>query len=512
MKRLILLLLVGLRLAFATQGQTYFNERHELQPAGSCGALGLLARPDGYVTVGVANTGLNQEQPLQLAFFDTAGQLLQERLYQHAAGPILYPFSKGPFLELPDGGFAVGGSVVPTNRVGLGQLWRFNAAGDTLWTRTYRPANPLHLVFYQHCYVPADSGFALVGVEKTSATQWDMVLLRTDKNGHERWRSRFRSMPYNHGFNVCPTPDGGFLISGRTAIFPTFGPFVAAWFVVKTDANGQEQWRYILDGPFMDVAGPGVVLPDGSYLIGGLYSTYSDELQDISLPMLVRLNAQGQELWRRTYGPTSYNAGPAALRLLPDGTALFAGQMNQALPMNVVGTMAAFVVKVCAATGDSIWYRTYRNLPHPSDNYLRDLTPTSDGGFAATGFLHPRFPATGAASVWLFKADEHGYLQPGGAPPTTVACPPLGVEDEEDIGKGLDIYPNPSADGRFTLRQVRLGATSLTVSDALGRVVWRGKSNGAETAVDIQHHSAGLYLLRVQWPDGRSVMRKLVRE
>ena len=52
----------------------------------------------------------------------------------------------------------------------------------------------------------------------------------------------------------------------------------------------------------------------------------------------------------------------------------------------------------------------------------------------------------------------------------------------------------------------------LTVTDALGRVVWHGESNGAETAVDIQHHPAGLYLLRVQWPDGQQLTSKLVRE
>jgi Secretion system C-terminal sorting domain len=75
----------------------------------------------------------------------------------------------------------------------------------------------------------------------------------------------------------------------------------------------------------------------------------------------------------------------------------------------------------------------------------------------------------------------------------------------------VSVHPNPSADGRFVVRQVRLGATTLTVTDALGRVVWRGESSTAETLVDLSAAAAGVYVLRVQAPDGRTLTRKLVR-
>ena len=51
----------------------------------------------------------------------------------------------------------------------------------------------------------------------------------------------------------------------------------------------------------------------------------------------------------------------------------------------------------------------------------------------------------------------------------------------------------------------------LTVSDALGRLVWRGTARGAEAGVDVGRQPAGLYLLRVTRADGRTFTKKLVR-
>ena len=82
----------------------------------------------------------------------------------------------------------------------------------------------------------------------------------------------------------------------------------------------------------------------------------------------------------------------------------------------------------------------------------------------------------------------------------------------------LTVWPNPSADGRFTLSSLTPGPSPkgegrLTVSDALGRVVWQQtKADAAETVVDLSASAAGLYVLRVQWADGRQVVRKLLRE
>ena len=87
----------------------------------------------------------------------------------------------------------------------------------------------------------------------------------------------------------------------------------------------------------------------------------------------------------------------------------------------------------------------------------------------------------------------------------------MGVDlPESAAGAAVHVWPNPAPDGRFTVGGLGAGAT-LTVTDALGRLVWRGAARGAEAGVDLGRQPAGLYLLRVTRADGRILIRKLLR-
>ncbi len=73
---------------------------------------------------------------------------------------------------------------------------------------------------------------------------------------------------------------------------------------------------------------------------------------------------------------------------------------------------------------------------------------------------------------------------------------------------GLALYPNPAADGRFTL-QVPAAAT-VRVADALGRAVYAGPvAARTPLALDLSQRPAGVYVLRVCTPAGCET-RKLV--
>ncbi len=516
MKRFLLLSLLLVLDAFGASAQTYFNRQHALEPLGYSGGVGLLATDSGYTALGWGSAGPPYNRHVLVAFFDARGQARRHRLFARPGGQI---YVSG--LEaLPDGGFFTSGTLDLPITGSYGQLWRFTAAGDTLWTRTYLPApGQARLRLNQQCYVPADSGFALVGSQQLTSFPADLVLLRTDKNGRERWRRTFREQPFNKGFQIRLTLDGGFLLAGQTA--PNSGgggPFNSDWLVIKTDADGQEQWRYVLDGPHLDAASTAVCLPDGTYLIAGWVGTGETAADmPVGRSTLVHLDAQGQELWRRAYGPEHLAGFLCALHLLPDGGVVLAGQGAEPLFPQSTIAMRAFALKACAATGDSLWYRSYGYFSGPSSsNYPTDFIPTPDGGFVGTGYLHPGAPdPNGPQPIWLFKTDEHGYVTAGGTPPPTVACPRLvGVAEEAGARVGVEVWPNPSADGRFAMRATsapgRAGGR-LVVTDALGRLVWRGALAGPDTRVDLSREASGVYTLRLLWPDGRGLTRKLVR-
>ena len=169
-------------------------------------------------------------------------------------------------------------------------------------------------------------------------------------------------------------------------------------------------------------------------------------------------------------------------------------------PRNTHGVL----FKLCP-NGDSLWYRTHLMMPH-SDNYLRGLAATPDGGFVAAGFLHVTAPDTGTPDAWVFKVDSAGYLQAGGAP-VGVTCRPLGsgsaAADAADAAEAVAaLYPNPTA-GPVTLAYAvpagAGGAHVVVVVDAVGRHCGRYPlaSGRAETAFSVAALPAGVYTYRV---------------
>ena len=90
--------------------------------------------------------------------------------------------------------------------------------------------------------------------------------------------------------------------------------------------------------------------------------------------------------------------------------------------------------------------------------------------------------------------------------------PLTGVQEAAEWAASVSVYPNPSASGVFAVRVGSgAGGATLTVFDAVGRPVRQVAGTGEETRVDLSSFSAGVYVLRVRWPDGRATTKKLLR-
>lgn len=83
--------------------------------------------------------------------------------------------------------------------------------------------------------------------------------------------------------------------------------------------------------------------------------------------------------------------------------------------------------------------------------------------------------------------------------------------------RSLNVYPNPSASGVFALQvdEPALRAAPYSVLDVTGRVVRRAAAaapTAAPRTIDLRGQAAGLYTLRLDTADGRTVVQKLVVE
>jgi hypothetical protein len=108
---------------------------------------------------------------------DSSGKSVWTRIYGNA------PVSDARRVQqTTDGGYILGGSIAsPVDLISKMSLVKTNAAGDTLWTKTYGGAQNDYGVGVVQT---SDSGYALVGTtESFGAGSGDIYVIKTDKNG-----------------------------------------------------------------------------------------------------------------------------------------------------------------------------------------------------------------------------------------------------------------------------------------------------------------------------------------
>ena len=492
-------------LPYFGQGQTYFNQRYANPTAGAqTGFTTIAVRDSGFLAVGIAyNYPAGVWGSLCLQFLAPDGQPERARYYSPGATP----GGANALQRLPDGGYILSTQYVPAGFpiTRFTRLWRFNALGDTLWTRQWtrqRGEVPQSL-----CVLP-DGGFALTGDIATGPAAGGasaMVLTRTDSAGHVLWWQTYTNLLQNRGTTVSACRDGGFLLGGFSYNGGHYDTFV-----VKTDSLGQEQWRRIFGTTTQNEGAAAIcALRDGTYIVAASAGTRQVNGTQLYRYDVHHLDSAGQTIWSRRLGPEGDANELYTVHELADGSIVVAGQQNRPDGSN---EMEALVFKLCA-DGDTLWYRTHRILNGAdSHNYLRDLRPTPDGGFVAAGFVFSRPPDTGTNDGWVFRLDSAGYILAGGAPVTRNCRPLLGLPQEEEGIAGATVWPNPAPDGRFTLAlPAGSGRRTLRVTDALGRLVWRGEAAEGNTLVPLNGLAPGLYWLRATDANGHGQSWKLVR-
>ena len=106
--------------------------------------------------------------------------------------------------------------------------------GELMWTRTYGgPGDERG----NQVIETADGGLILTGWTDTyGAGSTDLLLLKTDDQGHLEWSRTYGGTGEEEGFSVLQTDDFGYLIAGYTTSYGNGGEDI---FIIKTDEEGR---------------------------------------------------------------------------------------------------------------------------------------------------------------------------------------------------------------------------------------------------------------------------------
>jgi hypothetical protein len=143
-----------------------------------------------------------------------------------------------------------------------------------------------------------DKGFAVVGSSNTSLTN-GILLLKLDQSGKKSWMRVFRNGESCQGSSVRVTRDGGLIIAGSVNRKDT--PAASRWdgYIIKTNAEGQEQWTRFFTGERDDFANFILQTEDSGYIVSGTTESYGNTSSAESY--LLKMTGFGDEEWFATY-------------------------------------------------------------------------------------------------------------------------------------------------------------------------------------------------------------------
>jgi hypothetical protein len=216
-----------------------------------------------------------------------------------------------------DGGYIATGY---TESFGAGSfdvwLLKFDANGNTLWTRTYGESS---LDMGHFVEQTSDGGYVIAGVFSSyDARCWDAYLIKADAHGDTLWTRAYGDRTYQYARCVRETADGGYIMGGASISLGT-GRYNV--YLVRTDPNGDSLWTRVYGGREDDQIYCLREIPEGGFMCTGPSKSFGAGEEDV---YLLRIDPWGDTLWTRTYGGGGSDYG-SSIQRISDGSYIVAG-------------------------------------------------------------------------------------------------------------------------------------------------------------------------------------------
>jgi len=275
---------------------------------------------------------------------------------------------------------------------------KVGAHGDTLWTLLH--GGPL-LEGGNFVMQTADGGYMVSGhTEDFGAQDCDAFLMKLDNNGKYQWLKVYGGAEDDISEGVIELPNGDFVIAGITASFCNPSPSeLRHVYFVKTNSKGDAIWSKCYGGSGEEYAFSVAACSAGGMIAVGYTSSFGNGERD---GWILRLNDNGDTLWTRRWqaeGETKYH------KIIPtaDNGFIVTGYTTPTKTCKPLG----LAIKL-DRDGHETWRRTYGATS--TGLRLFDVAQLPTGNLVFSGVCF-REDANGNAYVLTTDADGNGMAE-----------------------------------------------------------------------------------------------------
>tara|TARA_B100001741_G_C16509512_1_gene578964 strand:- start:65 stop:1396 length:1332 start_codon:yes stop_codon:yes gene_type:complete len=342
----------------------------------------------GYIVCGYTNdVNQNSDYNLYLMKTDGSGDTLWTKVYPGTNGERGYSVQ-----QTTDSGYIVCGTITDLSNPLFNRndvyLIKIDANGLEQWSQTF---GGIRHDYGESVQQTIDGGFIVVGTHQVFDSLSNInneftYLIKTNGNGIEQWNYLFADTMFygndyffiSNGESVQQTVDGGYIICGSSADLDMYAGYMYGdVFLVKTDANGLEQWRQTFGGITHDYGLSVQQTYDGGYIITGTTESYGSGDKDV---YLIKTDGNGIEQWTKTFGGTNDDRGRDVQQTV-DGGYIICGETRTLAN----GDPNVFLIKTDAngnATSTfNIPINSNRELKKVVDILGRDINPEKNKPF-----------------------------------------------------------------------------------------------------------------------------------
>ena len=308
--------------------------------------------------------------------------------------------------------------------------------GNILWSKTYGGSGDDRA---EHLIQTADGGFLLAGYSTSddgdvsqNAGFFDHWIVKLDASGEIQWERSYGFSGSDQLFSVIQTSDGGYFTGGFLDVEASGGAGndnftestnptnkkaqqhgVGHFWGHKLDANGDLVWRRFFGGSNNDTVNQVIEAQDGGILMIGASESNNFDVTDSRGSYdfwVVRLDAQGNLVWKRSYGGSGIDIAYAATATLDGGYILIGDTRSNDHDINtLIGSADIWLVKI-DEQGNLQWEKTLGGTNFES---ARDIIKYNEG-YSITGNSRSIdgdiSTNAGQNDIWVASLDSDGTI------------------------------------------------------------------------------------------------------